>query len=254
MAKTNIYEQKDALSAYLDEMLVDPSQPKERLSFPLKADVPQTQTSLKQTILFPSEDIEQKTEEEIPPVKALVSPPAPLIDDVTQAKDNRSENLVQSADLTQTEETAAPPENIPDSQNTVLKILLCDIGGMKVAIEVEALDNIIRWPSEGLSYIPGRQSWEVALLNDKGQNTNIIDIRALLNTPDKSSPFNANYILLADDRRTGIACNSIEQIINKNSSEIRWRQDINQRPWFTGVVSETMHSILNISAIIEALK
>ena len=252
MAKKPIYDQKDALSAYFNDMLAD-SHTRQPI-VENKTESPPVSPSLKQNIVFPVEELAV-------PVDVEISAPTPLPQpSVTQSEVETSLNVtddkvateqVQDTDIVTTD--AISSDQI-QTENAVLKLLLCDIGGIKVAIKVDALDNIIRWPEKDLSYIPGRKSWEVALYNDNGQNTNVIDIRKLLHSPEQTSPLNAHYILLVNDRRTGIACDTIEQIINKNNNEINWRNDTHQRPWFTGVLSETMHSVLDISAIIKALE
>ncbi|WP_284723098.1 chemotaxis protein CheW [Methylophaga thalassica] len=253
MAKKKIYEQRDALSAYFNDMLLDSEQTASDAAVS-HSEPPITKPALKQTVIFPTEDIIQSDEDIVVPANALVSTPTPENEDDIQPQDVSSETesiVEESLQSDAATETTADKRQIP---NIVLKILLCDIGGMKVAIKVDSLDKIIRWPTQGLSQIPGRKSWEVGLFSDNGQNTNVIDIRTLLHTPNKETALQANYILLVNDRRTGIACDNIEQIINKNSGDINWRHDTSQRPWFTGVLSETMHSILDISAIINALE
>jgi chemotaxis signal transduction protein len=220
-----------------------------------KSEAPTKTTALTQNTIFPKENLAL-------PSDADTLSPATLAEPILQ-HDKLEKPLTETvddvdsapSDNTHTDESATTiaAENI-QTKSAVIKLLLCDIGGMKVSIAVDSLDNIVRWPEKDLSYIPGRKSWEVALYNDNGQNTNVIDIRSLLHSPECDAPLKANYILLVNDRRTGIACDAIEQIINKNTSEINWRNDTSQRPWFTGVLSETMHSILDIPAIIKALE
>ncbi|SFK19202.1 chemotaxis protein CheW [Methylophaga sulfidovorans] len=253
MAKKKIYEQREALSAYFNEMLEDSTQSSSE-DVVERSEMPISKPTLKQTVIFPSEDIIQPVDDVVPPATTLLPISTPINTEELQSEEVNSEAESAIEQQTQTDITIETPADDIPIQNIVLKILLCDIGGMKVAIKVDALDNIIRWPSHGLSQIPGRKSWEVGLFSDNGQNTNVIDIRTLLHTPNKETALKANYILLVNDRRTGIACDNIEQIINKNSGEINWRHDTSQRPWFTGVLSETMHSILDISAIINALE
>jgi len=190
--------------------------------------------------------------------------PAPKLTSATLTyfENNNEQNLdeeVSEPDIVEKEhielETKAlDTEPVIVQENISLKLLLCEIGGMKVALNVDELDNIIRWPEHGLNQIPGRRSWEVGIYSDQQHNTNVVDPRTLIEAPEKERPLSASYILLTQDRQLGIACDNIQQIINKNSSEINWRQNISQRSWFIGVVSESMHSVIDIRTLINAIQ
>lgn len=138
---------------------------------------------------------------------------------------------------------------ITDKEN----FLFCQIGGMPLAIAVSALNNIVHWPEQGLSQLPGQADWQLGLLRNREQHCDVIDIRAVLQAPATATEAQADYILLLDQGRRGIACNVIEQIRTIRPDAINWRQDRRQRPWFLGVLSETMHSIVDIEALLVAL-
>jgi chemotaxis signal transduction protein len=138
---------------------------------------------------------------------------------------------------------------IADKEN----FLLCQIGGMPIAISVSALNNIVHWPAAGLSQLPGQSNWQLGLLRNRDQHCEVVDIRALLQAPVTDKDLQADYILLLDQGRRGIACNTIEQIRTINADAINWRQDRRQRPWFLGVINESMHSIVDIEALLSAL-
>ncbi len=152
----------------------------------------------------------------------------------------------QSANTTSADDIAPV---ITDKEN----FLLCQIGGMPLAVSLSALNNIVHWPAAGLSQLPGQGDWQLGLLRSRDQNCEVVDIRALLQTPDTNKDLQADYILLLDQGRRGIACNAIEQIRTINADAVNWRQDRRQRPWFLGVINESMHSIVDIEALLAAL-
>ena len=131
--------------------------------------------------------------------------------------------------------------------------LLCEIGGLPLAIAVSSLNNIVHWPQQGLTRIPGQSAMQLGLLSTQQQQCDVLDIRTLLQAPDSSAEPQADYILLLDKGRRGIACNHIEHIKTFDSNAINWRQDRSQRPWFVGVINESMHSIVDLTALIAAL-
>jgi chemotaxis signal transduction protein len=152
--------------------------------------------------------------------------------------------IAPTADAASTDDVAPV---IADKEN----FLLCQIGGMPLAITVSTLSNIVHWPEQGLNQLPGQADWQLGLLRHQQQHCDVIDIRALLQAP--ATDKQADYILLLAQGRRGIACNVIEQIRTISPDAINWRQDRSQRPWFLGVLSDTMHSIVDIEALLAAL-
>jgi chemotaxis signal transduction protein len=138
------------------------------------------------------------------------------------------------------------------SFNGKQNFLLCEIGGLTLAIAVSSLNNIVHWPQHGLTRIPGQSAMHLGLLSTQQQQCDVLDIRYLLQAPDTSAELQPDYILLLDKGRRGIACNRIEHIKTFASNAINWRQDRSQRPWFLGVLNESMHSIVDLTAIIAA--
>jgi purine-binding chemotaxis protein CheW len=110
----------------------------------------------------------------------------------------------------------------------------------------------VHWPQQGLTRIPGQSALQLGLLSTQQQQCDVLDIRSLLQATDSSAEPQADYILLLDKGRRGIACNRIEHIKTFDSDAIKWRQDRSQRPWFIGVINESMHSIVDLTALIAA--
>jgi len=182
------------------------------------------------------------------------------------AEPEKTPTLVENTVETDIAE-AAVPNSPADNQSTLdtnadvvtpavaakENFLLCQIGGMPLAIAVSSLTNIVHWPKQGLSQLPGQADWQLGLLHNRERQCDVVDIRVLLQTPDTTTKTSADYILLLDQGRRGIACNMIEQIRSINADAINWCQDRRQRPWFLGVLSESMHSIVDIEALLATL-
>lgn len=146
-----------------------------------------------------------------------------------------------------------PTETVIPEADHQENFLLCEIGGMPLAIAVSALNNIVHWPAQGLNQLLSRSDWQLGLLSNRNQHCDVLDIRSLLQAPDTAQEQQADYILLLDQGRRGIACHAIEQIRSIRADAINWRQDRSQRPWFLGVISDSMHSIVDINALLAAL-
>lgn len=214
MAKTQIYQQKDALSVYFRDMLAE-TRHVDEIPAPVTDKSP----------------VDIKSD----PVIEAEATPAPSTHEIAATE----------VDSTQEQET------IPVVSSH--KLLLCHIAGMKLAFEVSMLSNIVHWPKSGLNQLPGRQVWQLGLFRDRERSVEVMDIRHLLQSkqPVVEQP---SFILLMAERHIGIACDGISQIINIDNDQINWRHDITQRPWFSGVIADSMHSILDLPALFTALE
>lgn len=214
MAKVRIHEQEQALSAYFSDMLAEP----------------------KPRPVAPS------------PAQQEVTP-----DSAPQHESTELEPTLQQAEVVSQEDPNTLSTNAAAERPAVHKLLFCEIAGMRLAIAVSALNNIVQWPQQGLKQIPDQADWQLGLLSDPRQDCKVVDIRAMLQAPDSHSPVSQTYILLVDDRRHGIACDRIEQIVNVEERAVDWFQDRSQRPWLPGIISDTMHTIVDIPALLAVL-
>jgi len=136
----------------------------------------------------------------------------------------------------------------------MLRLLLCDIDGIPLALPLSTLNNIVHWPQQGLQQLPDQPDWQLGLFSQKQKNSQVVDLRNLLQTESRSAAFQANYILLVDERRWGIACHRIGHIISCQSDAINWSDDLSQSPWFMGVVNDGQYQIIDIPAVLAALE
>jgi len=150
-----------------------------------------------------------------------------------------------------TEAAPAPPKVIerPDS----LRVLLCDIDGVTLAVPIAFLNNIIRWPEQGLTALPEQAQWQLGVIN-QAHDSQVIDIRHLLQTANQSMPLQANYIVVVDERRWGIACHQIKQIVTYQAEAINWRDDLSQPAWSQGVIGDSLYHIVDIPALLLTLE
>lgn len=205
MAKTQIYQQEEALSVYFRDMLAESK--------------PQPQPAAKQQ-----------------PAQAV---------DISKA----AEPVSPPADEAASE--ALPTES--SQPQTPVRLLLCLIAGIKVAMPVTELNNIVHWPQQGLYQLPDQADWQLGLLSDGEQQIEVVDISAALQVTCGDSTPRPRYIMLVDDRRRGITCDAIEQIVSLEPGAINWREQRDQRPWFSGVVTESMHNVIDLKALLTAI-
>jgi len=63
-----------------------------------------------------------------------------------------------------------------------------------------------------------------------------------------------NHIVLIDDYRWGLACDTIGEVITLKPDEVRWRTSKNSRNWLAGTVIEHMCALLNSEGFADMLE
>lgn len=204
MAKTPIYDQSQALSAYFNDMLTTPA--------------PLTKTA----------------------VSEVTAPPPH-----TQAPANN--DMLDAETAIDTSDAVAPPES--------LRLLLFAINDIKLALPVSSLNNVVRWPEQGLNILPQQADWQLGVFEQKPQNSRVVDLSAFLQTESQLLPSSdTNYILLIAEYQWGIACQHIHQVASyQSSTAINWQHNQSQTTWCKGVIIEGNYQIIDVPALIATL-
>ena len=140
-------------------------------------------------------------------------------------------------------------------ENLLFQALIVDIQGMKFAIPLNDLHNILRWPQKKLTTITSKSTWQLGLLSKQHQHSIIIDTAHIL-IPSQYQSIEPNYrfILLIATGQWGLSCNNIIEVVTLSPDEIRWKKQYGTRPWLAGTVLDKMYSILNIEELILQLE
>lgn len=140
-------------------------------------------------------------------------------------------------------------------ENVIFQALIVDIHGMKFAIPLNDLHNIIRWSQKELTEITSKPTWHLGLLSKQHQQSIIIDTAHIL-IPSQYQSIDSSYhfILLIAEGKWGLSCNNIIEIVTLSPNEIRWTKQHGTRPWLAGTVLDKMYSILNIEELTQQLE
>ena len=151
-------------------------------------------------------------------------------------------------------ETRAIEEN-KGLENILFQALIVNIQGMKFAISLNDLHNIIRWPQKGLTEISSEATWHLGLLSQQHQHSIIIDSAHIL-IPSQYQSIDSSYhfILLIAEGKWGLSCNNVIEVVTLSPHEIRWKKQHGTRPWLAGTVFDKMYSVLNIEELIHQLE
>lgn len=204
---------------------------------------------------WPEESPEEKPE-------AKLEKPAPTLTETvieTQAK-VRIEP-VSEAPLPQTAEVEASvpePQAQPQPQQSPVpewaeqrfQCLLFKVSGLSLAVPLVKLNSVIAW-DENITETPNRTDWYLGLIQHLQKQVKVIDT-ALLVLPEnrrdlleRASADRLGHILLVDDYKWGLACDSIGDVVWLTKEEVKWRQNKQTRPWLAGTSLQHLCAIMD---------
>ncbi len=139
---------------------------------------------------------------------------------------------------------AAPPA-------TPFQALIFEVQGLSLALPLDQLDGIEKWPAAPLPKIADKPAHYLGLLSRPGLHTQVVDPGTILQT-DTTNPQEPRYILLVDNKRWGLAVSSVKKVLTIETDDCKWRQP-GQRPWFAGTVLSGLTHIVDLPALLKAL-
>jgi len=250
--------QEKAIHDYLESLLyeVDDSVPE------------QTPESVK----LESQKSDIQPEVEAPPVEIKTSPPvigleklvAEIPDVITETKTQVIEKTELDVEVateikSQVEVSAAEIDSaVPDWAQSRFQCLLFKVSGLSLAVPLVKLNSVIPW-NEEITETPNQTEWYLGLVQHLNKQVKIIDT-ALLVMPEnrhkqiQSAPEERlSHILLVDDYKWGLACDSIGDVIWLTKDEVKWRKNKSTRAWLSGTSLEHLCAIMDTEVFAQML-
>lgn len=136
--------------------------------------------------------------------------------------------------------------------------LFIDIDGMDIAIPMEAMSGIRKYP-ENLTQLPNSAEWVDGTFQLHGSSIQVVNARKLfllsnnreidtdeeLKTPE--------FIVQIGDGRWGLACHSADRAIKLEPDQVRWSGAARRRPWLLGMIKEHLCALLDGEEFIKYL-
>lgn len=139
----------------------------------------------------------------------------------------------------------------PQWASESFQILLFEVAGIKLAVPLIELCGVIEW-TDSVTEMPGHADFYMGILQHLGHKVAVIDTARMILPENKLSQLagddpreRVNHIVLIDDYRWGLACDSIGEVITLNPDEVKWRTSKTTRGWLAGTVIEHMCALLN---------
>ncbi len=142
------------------------------------------------------------------------------------------------------------------SQLNLMRVLLFNLCGLKMAILMDDLDDVVEWPEQLVS-APESMPLYIGLLQENGQCIPVIDLARLIlpaRLRDQKSSLACQRILLIGNRCWGLACNGVSEVVSVESSAVNWRTERTSRKWLAGTIGSYGSALLDAGALEGLLK
>ena len=163
---------------------------------------------------------------------------------------------------TQPEELDAIQRNINNAPAWAVpnfQVLLFTVAGLKLAVPLAELNGILEWGDEYITELPGHKSWYLGIIQNQGKNVPVIDTLQQV-VPENRWPANYlseknfKHIILIDDARWGLACETVLEVVTLKTDSVKWRSSRTRRRWLLGTVIDHMCALLDGSEFAAMLK
>lgn len=203
----------------------------------------------------PEVETEITTPELVPIVEArIVVPVVEITPKVEIPEDVIAEPKVEVAVET------AQESIIPQWANEPFQILLFKVAGLKLAVPLIDLCGVIKWDNS-VTEMPGHADFYMGILQHLGNKIAVIDTARMVLPKDKLTQLagddpreRVKHIVMIDEYRWGLACDTIGEVITLQPNDVKWRTSNSNRGWLAGTVIEHMCALLNSEGFASMLK
>lgn len=235
--KNSLIEEKLALSVFFDSLLHE-------------SDV-YTSDSIIDTRNQQQSDVIQTNVTKLKLPSFPLPTPVPLVDEpgskVEDMISHEKKNISESESL------------INNNKIEPFQILMFNIAGLNLAVPLVELSGVLEWP-DTVTEMPGHATFFLGLVQHHGHQVPIIDLAQIIFPEEKLSKISTknrlhsiNKIVLIDNAKWGLACDSVQQVLKIEPEQVRWRVKQHTRRWLAGTVIDHMCALLDSTQLAELL-
>lgn len=252
------------LRNYLDQLLVTATQPAQKIekvitiseeaepvSAPLPAIAQEHTILVERVIPAEVEPIESIEIERVLPVEVeqvitseieLITPPK--VELITPVEVEARSPIYQS--LTDQESWS--------SQG--VECLVFNVCGLKLAVPLLFLGGVHEIIASDVKPLMGQPSWYLGMVHTDEHNLQAIDTAKFI-MPERNQNLSEQgfkYLIQLEKTPWAIACQSIDDTVRLEASEIKWRGERGKRTWLAGTVIEKMCALIDVAGLLQSVE
>jgi len=224
--KVNVVE--GVLQNYLDQLLVTATEQPQKIE---------------KTIEIPVQEEVKVAPIEIAPVEIA---PAVEIPEIVIERITSPEVVID----TQTSVSLTDPDSWSSQGVECLVFSVC---GLKLAVPLLFLGGVYEITSNDVKPLVGQPKWYLGMVHTDEHHLQVIDTAKLIMPERKQSLSEQGFKYLIQLEKTpwAIACQSIDDTVRLNASEIKWRGERGKRTWLAGTVIEKMCALIDVNGLLQ---
>lgn len=137
-----------------------------------------------------------------------------------------------------------------------VECLLFSVGGLKLAVPLLLLGGVHEVVPDDVKPLIGQPKWYLGLIHREDKSLQVIDTATFI-MPERAEPLSAQgykYLIQLEKSPWAIACQSIDDTVRLEASEIKWRGDRGKRVWLAGTVIEKMCALIDVSGLLQQVE
>jgi len=200
--------------------------------------------------------------EAVPDIVIPLPDVAPVIEVETVTKTDVEEVVTEvvEAEL----EVTSPPAPVrveaavPEWAEEPFQCLMFMVGGLSLAVPLVKLNGVIPW-TENVVETPNQTDWYLGVLMNHGNKVEVIDTAVMVLPQEHRQDMaedpaeRLSHILLVDDQKWGLACDSIGEVVWLQQDDVKWRSNKTKRPWLLGTAIKEMCAVMDTEAFADML-
>jgi purine-binding chemotaxis protein CheW len=134
-----------------------------------------------------------------------------------------------------------------------VECLIFNVCGLKLAVPLLYLGGVHEINRADVKPLVGQPGWYLGIVHTDEYNLQVIDTAHLI-MPERK-PYLAEqgfkYLIQLEKTPWAIACQSIDDTVRLNASEINWRGERGKRNWLAGTVIEKMCALVDVNGLLQ---
>lgn len=137
-----------------------------------------------------------------------------------------------------------------------VECLIFSVCGLKLAVPLLFLGGVHDVIEGSIKPLMGQPAWYLGMVNTDQNNLQVIDTANFI-MPERSQPLSEQgfkYLIQLEKTPWAIACQSIDDTVRLEASEIKWRGERGKRTWLAGTVIEKMCALIDVAGLLQTVE
>ena len=149
-------------------------------------------------------------------------------------------------------EAELEPQEPPIEHRAIIKAVLIDMHGMKLALPQDQMEAVFDFESVSMS-ISGLPDWVIGRVESERSTLDVVDTAQWL-IPEKYKPEYAEYqqFVVLPGRIWALACDGLVKSIEIPHDELNWNMDRSERGWLIGTYMPERCALIDVPYLVEA--